>query len=99
MAAEADGLLLLDGERELVHSGRISFLYFFLCTNLLARVVRVSLLTLYRVRSHAACLIVHGSIRECVVTSTTGFSSLRTARCVLASPRTVETAFSAAPLL
>ena len=62
-------------------------------------VIRVSLLTLYLVRIHAACLIVHGSIGECVVTAKDGILSLITARYVLASPRTVETAFSAAPLL
>ena len=56
----------------------------------------MSLLTLYLVRIHAACLIVHGSIGECVVTAKDGILSLITARYALASPRTVETAFSAA---
>ena len=62
-------------------------------------VSRASLLTLYLVRIHAACLIVHGSIGECLVTAKDGILSLITARYVLASLRTVETAFSAAPLL
>ena len=59
----------------------------------------MSLLTLYLVRIRAACLIVHGSIGECVVTAKNGILSLITARYVPASPRIVETAFSAAPLL
>ena len=59
----------------------------------------MSLLTLYLVRIHAACLIVLGSIGECVVTAKDWILSLIPARHVLASPRTVETAFSAAPLL
>ena len=63
-------------------------------------VIRVSLLTLYRVRIQAACLIVHGRIRVCVLSpQKTGFLSLRTASCVQASPRTVETAFSTGPPL
>ena len=79
-------------------SGRISFLYF--CPRIFSYgVIRVSLLTLYIVRIHAACLIVHGSIGECVVTVKYWILSLITARYVQASPRTVETAFSAAPLL
>ena len=52
-------------------------------TTLLVRkdygVIRVFLLTLYRVRLHAACLSVHGSIAECVVTSKDWILSLRTA--------------------
>ena len=48
-------------------NGRISFLYF--CPRIFSfGVIRVSLLTLYLVRIHAACLIVHGSIGERVVT-------------------------------
>ena len=62
-------------------------------------VIRVSLLTLYRVRNHAASRIVHGSIGVCVVTSKDGILSWRTARCARARPRTLETAFSTAPLL
>ena len=45
----------------------------------------MSLLTLYLVRIHAACLIVHGSIGECAVTSKDAILSLIAARCVLAS--------------
>ena len=56
-------------------------------------IIRVSFHTLCRVRTLAACLIVHGTIDECVVTSKDGILSLRTARFVLASPRIVETAF------
>ena len=80
-------------------SGRISFLQF--CPRMFSSygASRVSLLTKNRVRIHAACLIVHGRIGECVVTSKDRILSLRPAKHVLASPRTVETAFSAAPLL
>ena len=68
-------------------SGRISVLYF--CPRIFScGVTRVSLLTLYRVRTHAACLIVHGSIGERVVTSKNGIvfencqiCSSKTARC------------------
>ena len=74
-------------------NGRISFLYF--CPRIFSSgVIRVSLLTLYLVRIHAACLIVHGRIGECVVTVKDWILSLITARYVTASPRTVETAFS-----
>ena len=59
----------------------------------------VSLRTLYLVRTHAACLIVHGNIGECVVTSKDAILSLMTAKYVRARPRTVETGLSAAPLL
>ena len=38
----------------------------------------------YRVRTNAACLIVHGSIGECVVASKDGILDLRTARLVRA---------------
>ena len=61
--------------------------------------MRVSLFTLYRVRTGAARLMVHGNIRESGFTSKDGILSLMTAKYVRARPRTVETAFSAAPLL
>ena len=79
---------------------RQDFFFRYFCPRIFSYgIIRVSLLTLYQVRIHAACLIVHGSIGECVVTSKDGILSLRTARHVLASPRTGETAFSAAPCL
>ena len=71
--------------------GRIFFLY--CCPRILLHgVIRVSLLTSYRMGSHAA-------FGKCVVTSKNWLLSLRTVRYVLASPRTVETSFSAAPVL
>ena len=52
-------------------NGRISFLCF--CPRIFScGVIRVSLLTLYLGRIHAACLIVHGSIGECVVSGKDG---------------------------
>ena len=72
MAAEADLTFALRRRaRTCSPSGKISFLYF--CPRIFSYVViRVSLLTLYQVTFHAACLIVHGSIGECaVVTSKT----------------------------
>ena len=52
-------------------------------------VIRVSLLTLYRVRTRAVCLIVHDSIGECAVTSKDWIVSLRPSRYVFRrlSPR------------
>ena len=89
MVAEADWNLLLDGERELVHP--VAGLIFCTSVHESSRTDSfVSLFTLYRVRIHATCLIVHGSIGECVVTSKDGILSLRTARYVLASSRTVD---------
>ena len=70
-------------------SGRISYLYF--CPRIFSYgVIRVSLLTLCRVRTQAGCLVVLGSIGEGVVASKDGILSLRTARNVRARPRALS---------
>ena len=79
-------------------SGKLSFLCF--CPQRLSYgVVRVSLRKLYRVRTHAACLIVQGNIGVSGVKSKEEILVLMTTRYVRASQRTVEIAFSAAPEL
>ena len=66
-----------------------SFLYF--CTRIfLDGVFRVSLRTLYLVRTHAACLMVHCNIGESGFSSKDAILTWMTAKYVRARPRTVK---------
>ena len=80
MAAEAGGHSLLVGERENLFTKWQGSLSCISVHESSRTVSCVSLRTLYLVRTHAACLIVHGNIGERVVTPKEATLSLMTAR-------------------